>query len=332
MSHPVRSVTTALALLLAGVTTAVMFSTAARAQENFPTRPIKLLVPFAPGGTTDLFARKYAVRLARKLNQPVVPENKAGAAGAIAAAETARAAADGYTLFFASSTTMAILPSMMSKPTYDVERDFAPVALLGITPLMVAVNSNLPAKTLPELLTLLKANPGKYSYGTSGTGSANHLVGELFKKIGGVDLLHVPYKGSAPAVQDLIGGQTHVLIDAGTVLLPQVKGGRLKALAVTGSRRDPNLPDVPTVREQGFAGLEAAGFQGLVGPAGMPREIVDRLSSELVRVLAQPDVRSRFAAAGSEVTPRPAAEFAAYVKAESEKWSGVIRTRKLQLD
>jgi tripartite-type tricarboxylate transporter receptor subunit TctC len=286
-----------------GVAGSALVAPSSRAQGMaYPVRPIKLVVGFPPGG------------------------------GVLAASDLARAAPDGYTLLVANTGPFAIAPYLQSKAPYDPVRQFTYIGQIAEAGYVVATRSDHPARDLKGFVDWARANAGKANYASGGIGSSTHLNGELLNGVAGLDLLHVPYKGSAPAVQDLIGGQTHVLIDAGTVLLPQVKGGRLKALAVTGSRRDPNLPDVPTVREQGFAGLEAAGFQGLVGPAGMPREIVDRLSSELVRVLAQPDVRSRFAAAGSEVTPRPAAEFAAYVKAESEKWSGVIRTRKLQLD
>lgn len=316
-----------------GVAGSALVAPSSRAQGMaYPVRPIKLVVGFPPGGGIDFTARAIQPGLEAALGQPIVIEYKPGAGGVLAASELARAAPDGYTLLVANTGPFAIAPYLQSKAPYDPVRQFTYIGQIAEAGYVVATRSDHPARDLKGFVDWARANAGKANYASGGIGSSTHLNGELLNGVAGLDLLHVPYKGSAPAVQDLIGGQTHVLIDAGTVLLPQVKGGRLKALAVTGSRRDPNLPDVPTVREQGFAGLEAAGFQGLVGPAGMPREIVDRLSSELVRVLAQPDVRSRFAAAGSEVTPRPAAEFAAYVKAESEKWSGVIRTRKLQLD
>lgn len=197
---------------------------------------------------------------------------------------------------------------------------------------IVATRTDHPAKDLKQFVEWARANPGKANFASGGQGSSTHLNGELLNAAAGLDLLQVPYKGSAPAATDLIGGQTHLLIDAGTVLLPQVKGGRLKALAVTGPRRDPNLPDVPTVREQGLAGLEALGCQGLVAPAGVPREVIERFSAELRKLLARPDVNARFAGAGSEVQRRDATEFAACVKGESERWSALIKTRKLQLD
>jgi tripartite-type tricarboxylate transporter receptor subunit TctC len=303
------------------------------AQDAYPSRPIKLLVPFSPGGTTDLFARKYAERLGKKLNQPVVPENKAGAAGAIAAAETARAPADGYTLFFASSTTMAILPSLMSKPTYDVERDFAPVALLGITPLMVAVNSSVPAKTLPELLALLRANPGKFSYGTSGTGSANHLVGELFKKIGGVDLLHVPYRGSAPALQDALAGINPIFFDGFVTILPHHKSGKMRILAVFSEQRSKVAPELPTAIEAGMPGMVGGSFQVVVAPAATPAQTL----ATLVRATSEIMADKSFIAELEAMQFEPVAESTpertrSFIRSELMKWAPIIKATGAKLD
>lgn len=321
-----------LTTLTLGAAAAALFAPLARAQGTYPTRPIKVIVGFPPGGGIDFTARAIQPGLEAALGQPIVIEYKPGAGGVLAAQELTRAAPDGHTLLVANTGPFAIAPYLQARMPYDPLRQFTYIGQIAEAGYVVATRSDHPARDLKGFIDWARANPGKANYASGGIGSSTHLNGELLNGVAGLDLLHVPYKGSAPAVQDLIGGQTHLLIDAGTVLLPQVKGGRLKALAFTGSRRDPNLPDVPTVREQGFAGLEAAGFQGLVGPAGMPREIVDRLATELGRVLAQAEVRARFTGAGSDVTPRNSSEFAAYVKAESEKWSTVIRTRKLQLD
>ena len=321
-----------LTTLTLGAAAAALFAPLARAQGTYPTRPIKVIVGFPPGGGIDFTARAIQPALEAALGQPIVIEYKPGAGGVLAAQELTRAAPDGHTLLVANTGPFAIPPYLQARLPYDPLRQFTYIGQIAEAGYVVATRSDHPARDLKGFIDWARANPGKANYASGGIGSSTHLNGELLNGVAGLDLLHVPYKGSAPAVQDLIGGQTHLLIDAGTVLLPQVKGGRLKALAFTGSRRDPNLPDVPTVREQGFAGLEAAGFQGLVGPAGMPREIVDRLATELGRVLAQAEVRARFTGAGSDVTPRNSSEFAAYVKAESEKWSTVIRTRKLQLD
>lgn len=304
----------------------------ARAQGAWPARPIKLIVGFPPGGGIDFTARAIQPGLEAALGQPVVIEYKPGAGGVLAATELTRAAPDGYTLLVANTGPFSIAPYLQSKPPYDPLRQFTYIGQIAEAGYIAATRADHPARDLKAFVDWAKANAGKANLASGGIGASTHLNGELLNSVAGIDLLHVPYKGSAPAVQDLIGGQTHLLIDAGTVLLPQIKGGRLKALAVTGSRRDANLPDVATVREQGLGGMEAVGFQGLVGPAGLPRDVVDRLSAELAKVLAQPDVKARFAGAGSDVTPRTAAEFSAYVKAEAEKWSGVIRSRKLQLE
>ena len=304
----------------------------APAQAAYPIKPIKLIVGFPPGGGIDFSARTIQSGLEAGLGQPVVIDYKPGAGGVVAATDLTRTAPDGYTLLIANTGPFAIAPYLQAKMPYDPVRQFSYIGQIAESAYIVATRAEHPAKDLKQFIEWARANPGKANFASGGPGSSTHLNGELLNAVAGIDLLHVPYKGSAPAVTDLIGGQTHLLIDAGTVLLPQVKGGRLKALAVTGPRRDPNLPDVPTVAEQGFPGLEAVGFQGLVAPSGVPRELVDRLSTELRKVLATADVKARFAGAGSEVQPRNAAEFAAYVKGESERWSALIKQRKLQLD
>ncbi|MCE2658621.1 MAG: tripartite tricarboxylate transporter substrate binding protein [Rubrivivax sp.] len=317
------------------VITALAASTVApwaRAQSAYPNKSIKLIVGFPPGGGIDFTARTIQAGLEAALGQPLVIEYKAGAGGVIAATELTRAAPDGYTLLVANTGPFAIAPYLQSKKPYDPVSQFSYVGQIAESAYIAATRADHPAKDLKQFVDWAKANPGKASFASGGQGASTHLNGELLNSVASIDLLHVPYKGSAPAVTDLIGGQTHLLIDAGTVLLPQIKGGRLKALAVTGPRRDPNLPDVPTVRELGLAGMEAVGFQGLVGPSGLPRDVVDRLSSELRKVLASADVKAKFAAAGSDVQPRSAAEFAAYVKAEAERWSALIAKRGIKLD
>jgi tripartite-type tricarboxylate transporter receptor subunit TctC len=303
-----------------------------RAQAAYPNKPIKLLVGFPAGGGIDFTARAVQPGLEAALGQPVVVDYKPGAGGVLAASELARSAADGYTLLIANTGPFAIAPYLQTKMPYDPVKQFSYIGQIAESAYIVATRSDHPANDLTQFVAWAKANPGKANFASGGIGSSTHLNGELLNTVAGIDLLHVPYKGSAPAVQDLIGGQTQLLIDAGTVLLPQIKSGRLKALAVTGPRRDANLPDVLTVREQGFAGMQALGFQGLVGPAGLPREVLDRLGSELRKVLAQPDVKAKFAAAGSDVQSRNGADFAAYVKAESERWAALIKQRKIQLD
>ena len=306
---------------------------AARAQgASYPNKPLKLIVGFTPGGGIDFTARTIQLGLEAALGQPVVIDYKPGAGGVIAATELTRTAADGYTLLVANTGPFAIAPYLQAKMPYDPVRQFSYIGQIAETSYIAATRADHPAQDLKQFVAWAKANPGKANFASGGQGASTHLNGELLNSVAGIDLLHVPYKGSAPAVTDLIGGQTHLLIDAGTVLLPHIKGGRLKALAVTGAKRDANLPDVPTVREQGLAGLESVGFQGLVGPPGLPREVMDRLSAALRKVLANADVKSQFAAAGADVQPRGPQEFAAYVKAEAERWSGLISQRGIKLD
>ena len=304
----------------------------APAQAAYPHKPIRLIVGFPPGGGIDFTVRTLQPALEAALGQPVVIDYKPGAGGVIAAAELTRAAPDGYTLLVANTGPFAIAPYLQVKMPFDPVKQFSYIGQIAETGYIAATRVDHPAKDLKQFVEWAKANPGKANFASGGPGASTHLNGELLNSVAGIDLQHVPYKGSAPAVTDLIGGQTQLLIDAGTVLLPQIKGGRLKALATTGAKRDANLPDVPTVREQGLAGMEAAGFQGLVGPAGLPREVVERLATELRKVLAIAEVRAKFAAAGAEVQPRGPQEFAAYVKGESERWAALIAQRGIKLD
>ncbi|MCA0243877.1 MAG: tripartite tricarboxylate transporter substrate binding protein [Proteobacteria bacterium] len=314
------------------IITALAAAPWARAQGAYPAKPIKLVIGFAPGGGLDFTARTVQPGLEAALGQPLVIDYKPGAGGVIAATELVRAAPDGYTLLVANTGPFAIAPYLRSKMPYDPVKDFTYIGQMTEAAYIVATRADHPARDLRQFVDWARANPGKASFASSGIGASTHLNGELLNSAAGIDLLHVPYKGSAPAVTDLIAGQVQLLIDAGTVLLPHIKSGKLKALAVTGARRDAALPEVPTAIEQGFKGLESSGFQGLVGPAGLPREVVARLSAELGKVLAQPDVKAKFAGAGSEVQPRDAAAFAAHVKAEADKWSALIRQRKIQVD
>jgi tripartite-type tricarboxylate transporter receptor subunit TctC len=302
------------------------------AAQGYPSKPIRLIVGYPPGGGIDFAARTIQQPLQDALKQQVIVEYKPGAGGMLAAGELARAAPDGYTLLLANTGPFAIAPYLQAKLPYDPVRQFTYIGQISQGSYIAVTRPDHPARDLREFVAWAKANAGKVNYASGGNGTSTHLNGELMNQASGLDMTHVPYKGSAPAVQDLIGVQTQILIDAGTVLLPQVKGGKLKALAVTGPRRDPQLPDVPTVRELGLPAMETVGFQGLVGPAGMPKEVVDRLSAELAKVLAQPELKAKFATGGSEVHPQGSAEFAAFARAENEKWSRLIRERKLQLD
>ena len=311
---------------------AAALSASALAQAGYPHKPIRVVIGFAPGGGLDFTARTIQPGLEAALGQSLVMDYKPGAGGVIAATELTRAAPDGYTLLVANTGPFAIAPYLRAKMPYDPVKDFSYIGQVSEAAYIVATRSDHPARDLKQFVDWARANAGKANFASSGIGASTHLNGELLNAVAGIDLLHVPYKGSAPAVTDLIAGQVQLLIDAGTVLLPHIKSGKLKALAVTGSRRDPALPEVATAIEQGFKGLESSGFQGLVGPAGLPREVVEPLSAELRKVLAGADVKAKFAGAGAEVHYRGAADFAAHVKAESEKWSALIRQRRIQVD
>ena len=305
--------------------------TVSRAQA-YPARPIKLLVGFPPGGNIDFAARTIQPALEAALGQPVQIENKPGVGGTVAAAELSRSAPDGHTLLLANTGPFAIAPYLQPKMPYDPLRHFTYIGQIAEGSYIAVTRPDHPAKNLRQFVEWAKANPKIANFGSGGNGSSTHMNGELLNHVTGLDLVHVPYKGSAPAVQEVMAGQAQLLIDAGSVVLPQIRSGKLKALAVTGTRRDPNLPDVPTATEQGVAGMESVGFQGLVAPAGLPRPVLDRLAAELAKVLALPDIKAKFAAAGSEVHTRKPAEFAAFVKAENEKWAALIKKRDIKLD
>lgn len=321
-----RTLRPALAFAALAVTTSLAFAQA------YPSKPIRMVVGYPPGGGIDFAARTVQVPMQEALKQQIVVDYKPGASGMIAATELTRQAPDGYTLLLANTGPFAIAPYLQSKPPYDPVKQFTYIGQISQGSYIAVTRPDHPAKNLKDFVAWAKAQPGQVNFASGGNGTSTHLNGELMNQVTGLDMTHVPYKGSAPAVQDLLGGQTQILIDAGTVLLPQIKGGKLKALAVTGPKRDPQLPDVPTVAELGLGGMESVGFQGLVGPAGMPKDVVDRLAAELTKALEQPDIKAKFATAGAEVHPLGPTEFAAFVKKDNEKWAKLIKERKLQLD
>ncbi len=298
----------------------------------YPAKPIRILVGFPPGGGLDFTTRLLAPSLSELLGQPIVIENKAGAAGVLATAEVARAAPDGYTLIVGNIGPLALAPNMMAKPPYDPVKDFTPLGQVVSTYFVAAVPANHPASTLREWFEWARANEAKANCASAGNASITHMNCVLLNQVGGINATHVPYKGTAPAVADLIAGQTHILIDILSVLGPQVKGGKLKALAVAMAERDPELPHVPTMREAGYPQLETSGWQGLIGPAGLPRPVADRLADALAKTLAKPDVRERFAKAGTPVTERNPEQFGAFIKSENERWLPIIRASGAKIE
>jgi tripartite-type tricarboxylate transporter receptor subunit TctC len=298
---------------------------AAPAMAAFPERAVRIIVPFPAGGSNDVIARILGQRLSEIWGQPVVVENRAGAGGNVGAEGVARASADGYTLLLAAPGPLAINPSLFQRMNFDPLKDFAPVALAASVPIVLAVNPQVRATSVAELIALAKAEPGKLHFGSSGAGSTNHLAGELFKTLAGINIVHVPYRGAAPAMNDLVAGHIPFMFDNMPAVRPQVEGGRIRALAVAGANRSPLYPDLPTMAEAGVPGFEASAWFGLVAPAGTPAEVMKVLIDTTAAVLKEPGIVARFAELGAEPGTVSGAAFGAFLKAESEKWSGIVR-------
>jgi tripartite-type tricarboxylate transporter receptor subunit TctC len=300
--------------------------------QAWPSKPIKWVVPFAPGGTTDILARTVGEKLGAALGQPVIVENRPGAGGGVGAEFVAKSPPDGYTLVGGTISTHAINASLYKSLPYDPVRDFVPITLIARLPNLLVVNPNVPAKNVAELVALMKANPGKYTFASSGNGTSQHLSGELFKSIAGVDMQHVPYKGSPPALQDVVGGQVTMTFDNITTALPLAKAGNLRALAVTTAQRSAVAPEIPTMAEAGLAGYEIGSWQGVFAPAGTPPEIVRRLNTEIVRILKSPEIRDKLTALGAEPVGNTVDEFSAMVKSEVVKWGDVVKRSGARVD
>lgn len=300
--------------------------------QAWPSKPIKLVVGFPPGGGIDAVARNLQPGMQEALGQQVIVEYKPGAGGVLAASELTRAAPDGYTILVANIGPFVLAPNMVSKKPFDTQKDFTYIHQTSGSGFIAAVPANHPANTLTEFIAWAKANPAKANFASGGAGSITHLNGEMLNQIAGTKLVHVPYKGSTPAVQDLIGGQTNLLVDVSTVLLQHIQSGRLKALYVTDAQRVAQLPNVPTAREAGFPGLETSGWQGIVGPAGMPKDVVNRISKAIHETLAKAEVRQKFAANGSAIMEKGPQEFTAFHTAEINRWVPVIRASGATLD
>ncbi|WP_367068827.1 tripartite tricarboxylate transporter substrate binding protein [Oryzisolibacter sp. LB2S] len=304
----------------------------AQAQANYPSQPVKWIVPYAPGGTTDVIARNLATRMGTDLGQPVVVDNRPGAATIIGATQIARSAPDGYTVGTADSGTLAFNPVMYKSLTYNADKDFTLIGGLGKMPLVLAVTPGFPARNVQEFLALVKKSPGSISFATPGTGSPQHVALELFKQRTGTDLMHVPYKGSAPALQDLMAGQVQTMFTDLPPSLSMIKSGKVRVLAVATPQRLPLLPDVPTLAEVGIPGFEAYAWQGFIGPAQLSESVVNRLNKDLVAALRHPEMRARLEELGIEPMPMAPAEFTAFVRSEQKLWSGVIKAANIQLD
>jgi tripartite-type tricarboxylate transporter receptor subunit TctC len=310
---------------------AFAFSLVGIAQEKYPVKPLRVIVPFAPGGSTDIFARLVAERLSASLAQPVVVENRAGASGNIGADAVAKAPADGYTILMATTGVMAINNALFKSMSYDAAKDLEPVVFIASIANVLAVPLELPARNLAELIALAKKEPGKLTFASSGAGSSTHLSAELLKSMAGIDLVHVPFKGSGQALIDVVAGRVSMIIDNMPSALPHIKGGKLRALGVTGSRRSGALPDVPTIAEAGnevgLRGYESLSWSGFALPAGAPRDVVQRLNRETNAILAAADMKLKFAEQGADAVGGAPEAFAKHVRAEREKWSRLVQER-----
>ncbi len=300
--------------------------------QSYPSKPITLVVPFTVGGTTDILARLVGQQLSERLKQRVIVENRPGAGANIGTAQVARAAPDGYTLLMGTIGTHAINQSLYKNLTFDPIKDFAPVTRVAMVPNVLVVNPSLPVKSVQELIAYGKANPGKLTFASAGSGSSIHLSGELFKSMTGVNMLHVPYKGSSPAVTDLIGGQVTTMFDNLPSSMPHIKSGKLRAVAVTSAKRSPSLPDVPTVAEAGLSGYEATSWFGILAPAGTPAPIINQLNTQIVQALSDPEVRKQMAEQGAEPHPEKPDEFAAFIGSETAKWAKVVKDSGATVD
>ncbi|MFL5173208.1 MAG: Bug family tripartite tricarboxylate transporter substrate binding protein [Microvirga sp.] len=325
-----RQTAAALSLALALTATA---APAASPADTYPSRIVKLIVPFPAGGTTDIFARHIGDRLAKAFGHNFVIDNRGGAGGNIGSDAVAKADPDGYTLLVGTVGTHAINTSLYTRMPYDPVRDFAPVAYLAGVPNIMEVNpKNVKATTVKEFIAEAKAAPKKLSFASSGNGTSIHLSGEMFKQMTGVELVHVPYRGSAPAVNDLIAGQVDVMFDNLPSSIEQVRGGNLRAIAVTSLKRSVALPDVPTIDESGLQGFDASSWFAIFAPAKTPPEIVQKLNAEVLKALADPELQKRFADIGGEIRPYKPDELAAFVKAEIEKWAKVVKTSGAKIE
>ncbi len=319
---------------LAAASLSLLFAApAARAADApaWPNKRIRIVVPFPPGGSVDNTARQLAPKLQAALGQAVVIDNRGGAGGSVGSAEVARAAPDGYTLLMVFDS-FATYPLVYPKLSFDVEKDLVPITRIVSNPMVAVVHPSVPAQTIGEFVSLLKAQPDRYNFASVGPGSSNHLTGELFKAVSGTSITHVPYRGGGPAQQDLLGGQVEVMFLSGSLALPHVKGGKLHPLAQTAATRSPQFPDTPTLAESGFAGFDVDSWNGLMAPAGTPRTVIDRLQSEIEKIVREPTFAARLAEQGLTPVASTPEEFAARIQSDRQKWTRLVRERGLSLE
>jgi len=331
-SHRFSSRGVARAVMAAAIVALVAFVPAPAGAQPFPARPAKLVVPFPPGGPLDVVGRGIAQKLSETWSQGVVVENKPGAGGNIGADFVAKATPDGYTVVMGALSTHAVNPNLYAQMPYDAKKDFAPITLVAITPNVLVVNPALPVHSVKELIAYAKAHPGKLSFGSGSTGSAGHLAGELLKVDAGLDMVHIPYKGAAPATQALLAGDTQLMFDNLANAMVQVKAGKLRALAVTTSQRSKLAPDLPTMAEAGVPGFDISTWFGLMAPAGTPPEVIARWNADVTRILNTPEMRERLIAQGAEAAPDTPAEFTRFIADELARYARIVKASGAKVD
>jgi len=315
-----------------GLALALAWPSFVDAAESFPSKPARLVVPFPPGGPLDAVGRAIADKLTQMWGQSVVVDNKPGAGGNIGADFVAKSPPDGYTVVMGALSTHAVNPSLYPKMPYDAAKDFAPITLVAVTPNVLVVNPTLPVNSVRELIAYAKANPGKLSFGSGSNGSAGHLAGELFKVDTGADMVHIPFKGGAPAMQSLLAGETQLMFDNLANSMPQVKAGKLKALAVTTAQRSKLAPELPTMAEAGVPGFDIATWFGLLAPAGTPSDVIAKWNADVTKVLSAPDMRERLAAQGAEAAPMTPTQFASFIDTELVKYARIVKASGAKVD
>ena len=311
---------------------ALTLSAGVSAAQGYPTKPIRWIVPFPPGGGTDITTRTLAAKLSEALGQQMVIDNRPGSGGTIGLALASKAPADGYHIATVQLANMGIAPALYRKLPYDPVKDFAPITQAVSAALILVAHPSFPPNTVKDLIAMARAKPGAITYGSPGNGTSGHLGSEMIKMAGKIDMVHVPYKGAAPALTDLLGGQITIYLSSIPPAVPLIKGGRLKALGVTGSKRTASLPQVPTLAESGIPGYAVDNWYGIAAPTGTPREVITRLNAELVKILAMPDVRERYANEGSETAPGTPEQFGEFIRDEVQKWGKVVREAKVKVD
>jgi tripartite-type tricarboxylate transporter receptor subunit TctC len=314
------------------IVVAALFWAPALLAQSFPSKPARIVNPFAPGGATDIIARHMAQKLTEAWGQPVVVENRAGASGALGVEHVAKSAADGYTLLIATQTTHAANPALYAKLPYDAAKDFAPLTLAGSTPLALLTHPSLPVNDVRGLIAHAKANPGKLSYASGGNGTSQHLSMELLKTMTGTFMVHIPYKGAGPAMTDFLGGQVNLMFDNLPTAIPHVKSGKLRAIAVSTAKRSALAPDLPTMAESGLAGFDLATWFAFYAPAATPRELVEKISADMRRALAQPDTKERLTGIGVDIVASTSQELGAFNRAELVKWAKIVKDSGAKLD